>query len=244
MVDKNEIKSFLNKELERLYTIYNENNILGIFVYNNSNIYSIEQIKTVVYYLPTFEELIINNNINDNIYSTQITIVDIRKLYEHLLNNSNIIINSLFSPYYILNKKYENLFKEYFLNHKNYMFVYNYNDNSFQFNENYLQKLKDGLVKLQNLSFLDNNKMNELFINNLTKTEMKVLKYLFEELNNDETYISISKATKEISISRPIFNSLFNKIKDYNIGTIENKGVKGIYIKLNDLSIIDFVNNL
>ena len=69
----------------------------------------------------------------------------------------------------------------------------------------------------------------ENFIISLTQTEKAALKIIYEIIGQ-EGYISVSQIIERYDISRPVFTNLFYKIKENQIGQIDNRGVKGTYI--------------
>lgn len=66
----------------------------------------------------------------------------------------------------------------------------------------------------------------------ITQKENDALKEIREDIGG-EGYISIVKKTQKTGISRPVYDSLLKKMKAYGVAEIENKGVKGTYIKFN-----------
>lgn len=71
----------------------------------------------------------------------------------------------------------------------------------------------------------------ETFFKQLTYAEKDALKYISEEVGA-EGDISISKMIEKYPISRPVWNNLFKKIQEFEVGEITNKGVKGTHINI------------
>ena len=74
----------------------------------------------------------------------------------------------------------------------------------------------------------------EDFLNMLTDTEKNALKIIMSYIENGEGIISISQLVNTYSISRPVFKSVLQKMKDMEIAEINNMGVKGTAIKIID----------
>lgn len=72
------------------------------------------------------------------------------------------------------------------------------------------------------------------FFKKLTNTEKKAYQSLVIEVGEDklEGNITISKLVEKNSISRPVYNNLLNKMKEYNVAEVVNQGVKGTFIKI------------
>lgn len=65
----------------------------------------------------------------------------------------------------------------------------------------------------------------------LSKTEQKALIELKNYLPQGEGSISISQLCFDTKISRPVYKSLFQKLKECGLIEIKNQGVNGTYIK-------------
>lgn len=81
------------------------------------------------------------------------------------------------------------------------------------------------------------------FIQKLTNNEKTIFVAIGEELDNGKGNISVVKLMQKTGISRPVFTSLFNKMKEYCVATIENQGVKGTHIQLHNLSLLQQVKD-
>ena len=113
----------LKGDLHNTYTKYKQkhgkNNILGIFLiggYNYGIAKKAEVPRYIVVYVPTFDELCIKRPID--IEEDNVRIIDIRKVYRVALNKDLNILEILFTDYYLVNPKYEELFNEYFYNNR------------------------------------------------------------------------------------------------------------------------------
>lgn len=83
------------------------------------------------------------------------------------------------------------------------------------------------------------------FLQKITPAEKEALKIVMTFLDRGEGFVSISQVVDEYNISRPVFRSLLQKMKDLEIAEIDNKGVKGTYVKIIDgvfLNIDDFID--
>lgn len=72
----------------------------------------------------------------------------------------------------------------------------------------------------------------------LTKTEQDAFNIIKDNLDNGSGYISVSQLTENNAISRPVFKNVLQKMKDSKVAIVENKGVKGTYIQINDSTIL------
>ena len=109
--------------------------------------------------------------------------------------------------------------------------------------ENAAAVLDTGVCEILKLSFDSKNQSKEEFLKNLTNTETKALHSIFKEIQN-EGNISLSKMVDKYSISRPVYNNLLSKLKEFNIAEVISQGMKGTYIKFTQAEIktmaIDF----
>ena len=66
-----------------------------------------------------------------------------------------------------------------------------------------------------------------------------------QNVKDGEGIVSISQAVASSNLSRPVFKSVLNKMKDLEIAELTNMGVKGTHIKIIDgvfLNIDDFID--
>lgn len=85
----------------------------------------------------------------------------------------------------------------------------------------------------------------EEFLDMLTEMEKNALKVIMQCLSYGEGSVSITQLTNQYNISRPVFKSVLQKLKDMEIAEINNMGVKGTHIKIIDgvfLNIDDFID--
>lgn len=71
----------------------------------------------------------------------------------------------------------------------------------------------------------------EQFFENLTHAEIKAYYSIVSSVGYEGS-VSVSKLIELNTISRPVYNSLFNKMKEMHIANITNQGVKGTYIEI------------
>ena len=89
------------------------------------------------------------------------------------------------------------------------------------------------------LSNLNENSQEEELIKILTKTEIKVLQYMIRDFNyQSEGDIKVNQATEQYNISTSVFRTLFYKLKEYGVATIDSRGVKGTHVTFRDISIL------
>lgn len=109
----------------------------------------------------------------------------------------------------------------------NLLFAYqNYESSSFI--KSYLRLIEQGTrikeIKEQETSNVNIEKL-------LSKTEQKAFSELKNYLPQDEGSVSISQLCFDTKISRPVYKSLFQKLKECGLIEIKNQGVNGTYIK-------------
>lgn len=83
------------------------------------------------------------------------------------------------------------------------------------------------------------------FLAILTDIEKTALKVIMQYLTDGEGAVSITQLTNENNMSRPVFKSVLQKMKDAEIAEINNMGVKGTHINIIDgafLNIDDFID--
>ena len=109
----------------------------------------------------------------------------------------------------------------------NLLYAYqNYESSSFI--KSYLRLMEQGTyikeIKEQETSNINIEKL-------LSKTEQKAFSELKNYLPQDEGSVSISQLCFDTKISRPVYKSLFQKLKECGLIEIKNQGVNGTYIK-------------
>ena len=109
----------------------------------------------------------------------------------------------------------------------NFLYAYqNYESSSFI--KSYLRLMEQGThikeIKEQETSNINIEKL-------LSKTEQRAFSELKNYLPQDEGSISISQLCFDTKISRPVYKSLFQKLKECGLIEIKNQGVNGTYIK-------------
>lgn len=98
--------------------------------------------------------------------------------------------------------------------------------------------IKNGVKEVM-IVFLTDMEQTEEFRNKLTDLEKQALTVILNNLADKyEGNISISQLVNMSTISRPVFKSVLDKMKANLIAEIENKGVKGTYIKIIDGNIL------
>ena len=132
---------------------------------------------------------------------------------EDLINAAN---NSLIR----INPSYQRAFD-------NFLYAYqNYESSSFI--KSYLRLMEQGThikeIKEQETSNINIEKL-------LSKTEQKAFSELKNYLPQGEGSVSISQLCFDTKISRPVYKSLFQKLKECGLIEIKNQGVNGTYIK-------------
>ena len=120
--NKKQILARLQKHLEFSEQYFNKDRILGIFLYGSQN-YNLatdkSDVDSILVILPSFEDLLFNKTwYSKELYfeDEHIVVKDIRCYREELLKQNLNYLETLLGNYYILNNKYEELFKLYFFN--------------------------------------------------------------------------------------------------------------------------------
>lgn len=163
-------------------------------------------------YLPTEQEL----------YMTKATeldknLIDIRLLKDNL---EKLIL----APYKYINPKYEDILTNTLFNNRE-IFIDD-------------MALYHAIYSVVNHSF-DVPSNEQEIINILTKTEIKVLKNIINEFNGyKEGDIRVSYFSKEWNISTSVFRTLFYKLKEYGVASVDSRGVKGTHINFNNVQTL------
>jgi len=101
-----------------------------------------------------------------------------------------------------------------------------------------LDLIKQGVQEILKIALTDNIQIED-FKNKLTDLENQALKVIIDGLEDGyEGIISVSQLVAASTISRPVFKSVLNKMKENLIAEVENKGVKGTYIKIIDGTLL------
>jgi len=99
------------------------------------------------------------------------------------------------------------------------------------------------LVKSLIIKFFNHNEKDyievpfEDFYKKITNKEIKAVNSIMKYVQN-EGDISLSTLIAETGISRPVFISLLNKLKEHNIAEVTSRGAKGTHIKFLDSHLI------
>lgn len=109
----------------------------------------------------------------------------------------------------------------------NFLYAYQ-NYESSNFIKSYLKLIEQGThikeAKEQETSNINIEKL-------LSKTEQRAFSELKNYLPQGEGSVSISQLCFDTKISRPVYKSLFQKLKECGLIEIKNQGVNGTYIK-------------
>lgn len=324
---KTKIQGILEEELNYLYFTLSEKHTLGIFTHGLLN-YGFaereEDIELITFYIPSFEEMCILPTHMEPEYivhkNRKIRKVDFRLLYYFMNNQNSTVMEALFSDYFIINPRYEKMFKKYIQMNKeglyrcdpkakvedivaratkaieDYLHAKRGNEALFEacrlriacrlyldgvscenciylkrdYHINYLWQIKRAElipdideIRSDLANFLEeakNLKINNVyrdliktsvkeiikvaltdmiqdrdFKETLTDMEKQALNIILDNLEDrHEGNISISQLVAASNISRPVFKNVLQKMKENLIAEIENKGVKGTYVKIID----------
>ena len=171
-------------------------------------------------YLPTEDELYNITPHND--------LIDIRNIISLALDKDSSLLDTILTPYKIVNPKYTQYIDNDFFTYLKLIFLDN--------DEVVIKKLKNLIKNLIQMNFESNSKEQEL-INILTKTELKVLELIIKDFkNSNEGDIKVSQATEQYNISTSVFRTLFYKLKEYGVAAVDSRGVKGTHITFNNIT--------
>lgn len=94
--------------------------------------------------------------------------------------------------------------------------------------------LDNGVMEILKFSFADyqpKTASKKEFFKQLTNAETKAYYSIIKEIGA-EGNITISKLVEKNNISRPVYNNLMTKLKEHNVASVVNMGMKGTYIKI------------
>ena len=98
--------------------------------------------------------------------------------------------------------------------------------------------IAEGIQEILKVSLTDLAQTDD-FLNKLTDLEKQALSVILDNLADGyEGNISVSQLVNSSSISRPVFKSVLDKMKDNSVAEWENKGVKGTYVKIIDGNLL------
>ena len=101
-----------------------------------------------------------------------------------------------------------------------------------------LNLVRQGVQEILKIALTD-AVQTEDFKNKLTDLEQQALVVILDNLADGyEGLISVSQLVASSNISRPVFKNVLQKMKDNLIAEIENKGVKGTYVKIIDGNLL------
>jgi hypothetical protein len=191
---------------------YDINHIVAILEFKNvredSNIMDVD----IVFIVPSFNELILNKDMNTEIQlatGKEILTVDIREFKKY----SQDFITNQFS---IIN--YNDIFENYFL---------------------CSDTIDDGLILLFKTALsaeFDTGCSEDFFFNQLSHGETRAYKSIVAEIGSSGN-ISISAMIKKYNISRPVWTSLLKKMQEYKVADVVSQGVKGTYINITNTQL-------
>lgn len=119
------------------------------------------------------------------------------------------------------------------INPKYYDCVFEILNNNFALiinDKNKIIKIKEKIKEVILMSIDTSRGNEEDFINSLNEHELEALKHMVKLFNCTDFYISVNKETQETNISSSAYRSLFYKLKENKIATVESAGVKGTHV--------------
>lgn len=190
---------------------------------------------TYVYYIPQEEELYNIIDIDKEEY------IDIRYLLNILQKEdaNSQAWQSILNPNKYINPIYQEEVEELLVEIAKLQILKNDKDKIIPQISHIIKQIITRAIK-------NNASQEQEFFNQLTKTEWQVLSNILhlEFKGAAAGYITVHQLTDKYKISTPVFRSLFYKLKEYNIADVMARGVKGTYIKFNNINnIITLVDN-
>ena len=190
---------------------------------------------TYVYYIPQEEELYNIIDIDKEEY------IDIRYLLNILQKEdaNSQAWQSILNPNKYINPIYQEEVEELLVAIAKFQILKNDKDKIIPQISHIIRQIITRAIK-------NNASQEQEFFNQLTKTEWQVLSNILhlEFKGAAAGYIAVHHLTDKYKISTPVFRSLFYKLKEYNIADVMARGVKGTYIKFNNINnIITLVDN-
>ena len=119
------------------------------------------------------------------------------------------------------------------INPKYYDCVFEILNNNFALiinDKNKIIKIKEKIKEVILMSIDTSRGNEEEFINSLNEHELEALRHMIKLFNCTDFYISVNKETQETNISSSAYRSLFYKLKENKIATVESAGVKGTHV--------------
>lgn len=161
MVDKEKILERLKKHRDYAVSIgYNEDRFLGIFAFegigyefNEQDNYSVNS-KIII--LPSFSDICLDKepySIEIKYENENIEIKDIRLFREMLIKQDIDYVKFLYSEYFILNPKYEELFNCYFINNRDLISYLDKSKAIENIGEKIFEMLKKDLMDIKSLHY-------------------------------------------------------------------------------------------
>lgn len=100
--------------------------------------------------------------------------------------------------------------------------------------KNKILKIKEKIKEVILMSINKTEVQEKTFLEVLTSTELEVLKSILSAYNSADLYIKVNQEIQKTNVSTSVYRTLFYKIKEYNIATINSAGVKGTHIIFNN----------
>lgn len=100
--------------------------------------------------------------------------------------------------------------------------------------KNKILKIKEKIKEVILMSINKTEMQEKTFLEVLTSTELEVLKSILSTYNSADLYIKVNQEVQKTNVSTSVYRTLFYKIKEYNIATINSAGVKGTHIIFNN----------
>ena len=218
-----EINDIVEKDYQNSLKILGEMRLLGTFLVG-------PDYKTVTVFFPTVQDIAINCSplnswLNESEHGGN-RWIDFRLVADLLCNKKDFISNIFFTESYMISPIYQKLFSKLKAEFATMRIADWMDGNNLNFLAEWWTKIFDHY-----LQFRDG--VQEQLFSSLTKTEEKALIFILETIG-DEGILSISTAIHDSGISRPVFNSLLDKLGRYKGAEIKNMGVKGTYINFYD----------
>lgn len=253
-MESKEIQQRVEEHYNFLLKHYKSNQILGVFLFGSQN-YNLatenSDVDTKAIYIPTLEELVFNEKPLSKVFDLpngeKCEIKDIREMVKNFKKQNINFIEILFTKYYYLNKKYEFLWNEFFINNREAIARYDVHIAVRSMSHqalHTLKEIKDGNFTRREAKKIANAARLCYFLNNYIKGEpyekciipkKEILDYLMEIKQSKENNYSFIKDATLNTLNEMVKKNYQHLVDPVKKESINNKMQQGAIemIKLN-----------
>lgn len=204
---------------------FGEDYVFGVYAYFNKD----DEIQYEGIVIPSFESICLNDPFILTIVDS-VMVKDIRFIYNGRRLGHDELINGLYTDYRIISPKYEHIFNNLLLRHR---------DEIKKGMETGVpaEELKIAVMKILRFAWSDTSAAVR-FCKQLTDAEKTALEGIINVVG-DEGFFSQEKVCQATGISRLTLSRLVEKIKNCGVGEVEYHGVKGTWIHFIDDTVMN-----